>query len=222
MRQAATAALLVAAWVTVSAQVVPVGQEPHHRIVYEDASLRVLDVNIPPGTTTLDHSHDHDLVTVSIGQADTRIRVPGSDWGPVRPRRPLGDTSTVEYAGKRGVHTIENVGPDPYRLIAVENVKQSGWHAAPAVAGSAVRQLTEARAFRASSVRVKPGEAVRRAHKVPTVVVLVSGEALLAPSAKEPRPLGPAARWAVVGAANEFTLTTRGEGEAHLVEIEVF
>jgi len=120
------------------------------------------------------------------------------------------------------VHTIENVGPDPYRLIAVENVKQSGWHAAPAVAGSAVRQLTEARAFRASSVRVKPGEAVRRAHKVPTVVVLVSGEALLAPSAKDPRPLGPAARWAVVGAANEFTLTTRGEGEAHLVEIEVF
>ena len=100
-------------------------------------------------------------------------------------------------------------------------MKQSGWHAAPAVAGSAVRQLTEARAFRASSVRVKPGEAVRRAHKVPTVVVLVSGEALLAPSAKEPRPLGPAARWAVVGAANEFTLTTRGDGEAHLVEIEV-
>ena len=64
MRQAATAVLLIAAWVTVSAQVVPVGQEPHHRIVYEDASLRVLDVNIPPRTTTLHHSHDHDLVTV--------------------------------------------------------------------------------------------------------------------------------------------------------------
>ena len=60
-------------------------------------------------------------------QADTRIRTPGGDWGPVRPRRPVGDTSAVEYAGKQGVHTIQNVGPDPYRLLAVENVKQSGW-----------------------------------------------------------------------------------------------
>jgi hypothetical protein len=221
MRPIATCVLVVAVWATCSAQV-PVGKEPHHRVVYEDATLRVLDVNIPPGVTTLDHSHDHDLVTVSIGQADTRIRAPGESWGAVRPRRPLGDTGTVEYAGKRGVHTIQNVGPNPYRLIAVESVKQSGWRAVPAVSAPGVRQLTEGRAFRASSVRLKAGETLRRAREVASVVVLISGTALVSPASHGPRRLDQSSRWAVVGAADAFTLAHQGAGEAHLVEIEVF
>jgi hypothetical protein len=218
---AATLALVVALGAPSLAQV-PVGKEPHHRIVHEDAHLRVLDVNIPPGVTTLDHSHDHDLVTVSIGQADTRIKTPGGDWGPVRPRRPAGDTSAVEYAGKQGVHTIQNVGPDPYRLLAVENVKQSGWKVAPAVRGPGVKVVAEARAFRASSVRLKAGATLRRAHAVPWVVVLISGNALVSAEGREPRRLDEATRWTVVGTAGALTMAQQGSGEAHLVEIEVF
>ena len=221
MRPFATLLLVVAFWAPCSAQV-PVGKEPHHRIVYEDARLRVLDVNIPPGVTTLDHSHDHDLVTVSIGQADTRIRTPGGEWGPVRPRRPVGDTSAVEYAGKQGVHTIQNVGPDPYRLLAVENVKQSGWKIPPAAPGPGVKVVAEARAFRASSVRLKAGDVLRRAHTVPRVVVLVSGNALVSAEGREARRLDEASRWTVVGTAGAITVAQQGSGEAHLVEIEVF
>jgi len=221
-RYAAIVTFVVAAWTALYAQVVPVEKEPHHRVVFEDARLRVLDVVIPPGTTTLDHSHDHDLATVSIGQADTRIRTAGADWGPVRPRRPLGDTSTAEYAGKRGVHTIQNVGPDPYRLIAVENVKQSGWHVVPAQAVPGVRPLTESRAFRASSVRLKSGETLRRAHAVSSVLVLVSGDALVAARGHESRRLDQSSRWAVVGGDDAVVVTGQGASEAHLVEIEVF
>ena len=218
---AATLALIVAVGALGFAQI-PVGKEPHHRVVYEDARLRVLDVNIPPGVATLDHSHDHDLVTVSIGQADTRIRTPGEDWGAVRPRRPLGDTSAVEYAGKQGVHTIQNVGPDPYRLLAVENVKQSGWKVPPAAPGPGVKVVAEARAFRASSVRLKAGETVRRAYAVPSVVVLISGNALVSAQGREPRRLDQASRWTVVGTTGAVTVAQQGSGEARLVEIEVF
>ena len=221
MRPVATSLLLVALWAPCSAQV-PVGKEPHHRIVYEDAHLRVLDVNIPPGVTTLDHSHDHDLVTVSIGQADTRIKTPGGEWGPVRPRRPAGDTSAVEYAGQQGVHTIQNVGPDPYRLVAVENVKQSGWKVPPSAPGPGVMVVAEARAFRAYSVRLKAGDTLRRAHAVPWVVVLISGNALVSAEGRDPRRLDEAARWTVVGSAGAVTVAQQGSGEAHLVEIEVF
>ena len=184
--------------------------------------MRVLDVDIPAGVTTLDHSHDHDLMTVSIGQADTRIRTAGGDWGPVRPRRPAGDTTAVEYAGKQGVHTIQNVGPDPYRLIAVENVKQSGWKVATAAPGPGVKVVAETRAFRASSVRLKTGDTLRRAHAVPSVVVLISGNALVSAQGREPRRLDHASRWAVVGADDAVTMAQQGSGEAHLVEIEVF
>jgi hypothetical protein len=220
-RHAATCVLVVAAWTAVFAQLVPVSKEPHHRVVYEDANLRVLDVVIPPGVTTLEHSHDHDLITVSIGQADTRTRAPGEDWGPVRPRRPIGDTSTVEYAGKQGVHTIRNVGPDPYRLLAVENVRQSGWHTTAAALAPGVRIAAESRAFRAYAVTLGTGHrSVTRRPGVPAVVVIATGQAALTKNGRNPESLGPSARWAVVKAGEEYTVTA-SDGEARLVEIEV-
>ena len=219
-RHAAIVTFVVAAWTALAAQVIPVGKEPHHRVVFEDAQLRVLDVNIPAGVTTLDHSHDHDLLTVSIGQADTRIRTPGSDWGPVRARRALGDVSTVDYAGQRGVHTIQNVGPDPYRLIAVENVRQSGWHATPAVGAQGVRTAAESRSFRASSIALEAARpSVTRTLPVPSVVVLVTGDAVFTRQGHDPQPLTSAARWRVVGAGEAYTLSSRGD--ARVVEIEV-
>jgi hypothetical protein len=222
VRPLATAVFLVASAALCLAQVVPVSKEPHHRTVYEDAHLRVLDVVIPPGVTTLEHSHDLDLITVSIGQADTRTRAPGEDWGSVRPRRPLGDASVVEYAGKRGIHTIQNVGRDPYHLLAVENVKQSGWRPAPAVAVPNLRPLVEGRAFRASALRLSGNQRVTRVHTGPAVVVLVSGEALLASAGHRSRRLSAAARWGVVAAGRAFALSAAGSGSAEVVEVEVW
>jgi hypothetical protein len=220
-RHAATCVLIVAAWTAAWAQIVPVSQEPHHRLVFEDARLRVLDVNIPPGVTTLEHSHDHDLVTVSIGQADTRIRLHGADWGPVRPRRPLGQVGTTEYAGQTGIHTIRNVGPDPYHLIAVENVRQSGWHATPAAGAPGVTVAAESRAFRASSIQLDAARrSVTRALSLPAVIVLVTGEAVLARQGHDSRPLNASARWTVLPPLEEYTVASHG-GEARLVEIEV-
>ena len=212
--------LIVAAWTAVFAQVVPVSKEPHHRIVFEDAHLRVLDVNIAPGDATLEHSHDHDIATVSIGPADARIRPMGADWGAGR-RRPLGDTNTAEYVGKQGIHTIQNVSADPYRLIAVENVKQAGWHAVATTPAPGVKLLTEGRAFRASSLRVQPGEVLRRTPSVPSVLVSVSGDVEITSGGRESRRIGSASRWAVL-AASEYSVTPQGAGEARLVEIEVF
>ena len=139
----------------------------------------------------------------------------------MRPRRPLGDVSTVDYAGQRGIHTIQNVGPDPYHLIAVENVRQSGWHSTPAVAAPGVRVAAESRAFRASSIELTPAHtSVTRALPVPAVVVLVAGDAVLTRKGHDPQRLHSSARWNVVGAGEEYTVSSRG-GDVRLVEIEV-
>ena len=218
---AARLALLLSTSVGVAAQVVPVGQEPHHRVVFENASLRVLDVNIPPGTTTLDHQHDHDLLIVSVGAADTRTRAPGADWGPIRPRRVLGETSVTEYVGQPGVHAIRNVGVDPYRLIAVESVRERGWSALPPPATGA-EVAAEGRAFRATRMQVKAGDAVvARVHTVPSVVILVSGEATLSRAGGHTVALTPSARWAVVAAGESFNVASQGTGASQLVAVEV-
>jgi len=43
-----------------------VSQEPRHHVVFANAQFHVLDVNIPPGDTSLDHRHEFDLATVSM------------------------------------------------------------------------------------------------------------------------------------------------------------
>ncbi|MCU1339074.1 MAG: hypothetical protein JWO19_4655 [Bryobacterales bacterium] len=46
-------------------QTVPVTREPHHHVVYEDARVRILDVQIEPRGSTLLHRHDTDYVSVA-------------------------------------------------------------------------------------------------------------------------------------------------------------
>ena len=103
--------LLVLSATVIAAAQVPLGREPSHRMTFENAELRVLDVNIPPGSATLDHRHDFDIVTVSMTSGmPTRLQPAGQTWGPVRPPRPLGDATAAEYAGKPESHRLENVG----------------------------------------------------------------------------------------------------------------
>jgi hypothetical protein len=41
-------------------QAVPAAHEPHHHTIYEDSRVRILDVQIEPGESTLSHRHDTD------------------------------------------------------------------------------------------------------------------------------------------------------------------
>ena len=119
-----SALLVVLALAAAVVAQVPVNQEPHHRVVYENADLRVLDVNVPVGDSTLDHRHERDIVTVSMtGGTRTRLTSPGQPAGAIRPPRPLADATVAEYAGKPDSHKVENVGDSPYQLFAVENLQ---------------------------------------------------------------------------------------------------
>ena len=41
--------------------------EPHHHLVYEDSTLRVLRVRVPAHDTTLLHEHDPDYFWIALG-----------------------------------------------------------------------------------------------------------------------------------------------------------
>ena len=96
-----------------------------------------MDVNVPPGESTLDHSHDRDVVTVAMSNgAETRAQAAGQSWAN-RPRRPVGDIETTEYAGKVvDVIKFETMGTTAYQLFAVENLKANGWSTTPAASGA--------------------------------------------------------------------------------------
>jgi hypothetical protein len=58
-------------------QAVPTVREPHHHTIYEDARVRILDVQIEPRGSTLLHRHDTDYVWVALGDSRLADSVPG-------------------------------------------------------------------------------------------------------------------------------------------------
>ena len=61
---------------------VPVEQEPHHRVIFENQYVRVLDVVVKPGETTLFHKHSIDnLADYFDGCDDKRTQFAGEGLG---------------------------------------------------------------------------------------------------------------------------------------------
>ena len=224
--------LLVATTAIIAAQV-PLSKEPRHRVTFENAQFRILDVNVPPGDTTLDHLHEFDIATVSMTSGtDTRLQSPGQPWSPVRPPRPLGDATVTEYTGKPGSHRLETVGRSAYQLFAVENLRASGWSTTPAASGTATKPATESRAFRIYDVRLEGERSqVTHTHAVATIAVLISGKAMsegpdTQAKANAPAPVGlkqldQPGQWILVPSGDTHYVVRLGTADARLVEIEV-
>lgn len=225
--------LAVVAATALAAAQVPVTSEPHHRVVYENAELRIFDVNVAPGDTTLDHRHERDIVTVSMTNGtETRIQSPGQPSGALRPRRPLGDVVVAEYAGKADSHRVVNVGESPYHLFAVENLRASGWSPAPPLTALATTLTSDSRALRIYDVRlVQTTSQTMHTHAVPTVAVLIGGIVMsegpdTQAKANAPAPVGlkrldQPGQWVLIPRGDAHHLVRLGTGDARLVEIEV-
>ena len=211
---------------------IPVTKEPHHHVVFENAQFRIMDVNVPPGETTLDHSHDRDIVTVAMSNAaETRAQAAGQTWAN-RPRRPVGDIETTEYAGKVSTHKFETMGATAYQLFAVENLKPNGWATTPPAAGAGTALAKESRSFRVYTVALgKDRQQTSHTHAVPTIVVLLSGKVMSEgpdekAKANAPAPVGlkqidRPGQWGLVPAGDAHHLVRLGKDESQIVEIEV-
>jgi quercetin dioxygenase-like cupin family protein len=98
---------------------VPVQNEPHHHSVLENQYVRVLDVSIAAGESTLFHTHEHDNLSIRVsgGQAQTQLQ--GSDWRPAS-QVERGSVVFSSASSKPYTHRVKNVGPDTYRVIDIE------------------------------------------------------------------------------------------------------
>lgn len=157
--------LLIAITLTASAQepsVVPVDQEPHHKVVFKNDFVRVVDATFPAGYVTLNHAHDVDNVAVTISTGREGTASPGT------PGR--AGFSKGGYA-----HRVTNSGAGIMRFIDVEVLKTDR-------PGSAAAQLpnhtleTENDRVRIYRVKLNPGESIpSHAHPAGWIEVHVTG-----------------------------------------------
>ena len=99
----------------------PVGAPEHHRVVFENDRIRVLEVVIRAGDTAPLHTHlaPH-LVIASSGSQFVRRDADGTVLLDTRTLGPDHRLPTYAWIDGLGPHTLENVGPDDILATAVE------------------------------------------------------------------------------------------------------
>ncbi|MDC0160730.1 hypothetical protein OAJ07_04695 [Gemmatimonadales bacterium] len=170
---------MIGATASVAQRVVMVHEEPRHRLVHDTPDLRVLDVQIQPGDTTLYHTHDSPITYVTIGTSSTDQMALGGAWNNIQPsNKPPGRIGAVRavqsYAEQPFTHRVTNVGQTLFRLIAIPSRRPGSKTAtapSPTLPGVMV---SENRWFRHAILAVVGNQASREyvAH-APTVLVMI-------------------------------------------------
>ena len=84
-----------------------------HKLAFENAFVRVLDVNLPPGKVEHRHRHPHGM-SVYLTDWTARVTVDGGK-PELRPRK-AGSFAWSEAV----VHTVENAGSTPGHILRIE------------------------------------------------------------------------------------------------------
>lgn len=143
-------------------QVVNILQEPRHRIVRHEGDVWVLDIQINPGDSTKQHTHNsailYNFISSGTGSSNGRL------------------TSNTDYVTENYTHRAANEGPGLFRIIAVANYgdpqedltanRPSGLEGQPEI---------ENPWFRAYRISLAPGESTEvLRHSSPAVIVQVT------------------------------------------------
>jgi quercetin dioxygenase-like cupin family protein len=101
-----------------AADPVAVEQEPHHHVVFENQYVRVLEVLVKPGETTLFHRHSLDNVAVQLSDGTIKRQAAGEDWMTTPAKE--GAVGFVGGTNAPYVHRIANVGTSEFHVFDVE------------------------------------------------------------------------------------------------------
>lgn len=136
-------------------------QEPRHRSVYTDGDIRLLDVQINPGDTTLPHTHDPAILYTFISNGE----------GPLNGRV----SSVTTYVDEHYTHRVSNEGPGLFRIIAMASYAAPYEHAVIPVIGLSQEPQLENTWFRSFRLELAAGESsADLTHGYPVAIVQVT------------------------------------------------
>lgn len=218
---------------------VPVHQEPHHHLIHDSASVRLLDIQIPPGSTTLYHTHDTAILYVPIARSQTRSQEWGApDWGgggarpattaaasavvpPAPSDRPQRVNSVTTYVDKAYTHRVNNIGPSLFRLFGIANRTAGANGAADDISGLSAKPELENNWYRAHRVVIRPGEATPPHQHATRVVVVMQTTGTAVSESPAWHPINGPGDYAWHTGAGDHVVRNRGAIEVELVEVEV-
>jgi hypothetical protein len=201
-------------------------EAPPAKVAFESTLFRILDVNVPPGTTLQQPYKNGAALVVMTDSARIRMRPSGKDWGDEIV--PSVGSVTVAEAGEHGVR---NVGAGAFQLLALENLRPGGATAGPLVANG-ITLLGESASFRAYVADLAGSiPQISHVHTVPAVTILIKGKALSQGPENKDKAIGDVVsglkqldtpgQWVFVPAGETHYLVRLGTDPTHLVEVEL-
>jgi len=149
--------------------------EAHHHPKFENEFVRVWDVTVPAGDTTLWHIHRNDNVVVTLGEARLRI-----ETAVAAPAESLWKFGEVRFGKATYVHRAMNVGTTPFHNFTIELLKPPAGAPAPSIPKEPIVTLPvfENERVRVFEVTLEPGQSTSmHTHVLPGLAIaLTPGE----------------------------------------------
>ena len=124
---------------------VPVEEEPLHKVVFKNDAVTVMHVILPPGQTTLFHSHTHDRVAIDLSTTTIAQQKINEPEGPSTATKP-GNVSALTLTEASYTHRVHNVGTAPYEVLDIEPAERPTTPS-PDVAATVVAENPSARVY---------------------------------------------------------------------------
>jgi len=201
---------------------VSINNEAHHKRLLYTNELRLWDVTLPAGQSTVPFRHEYDVATVVIGEGTLNIQRNGEPLSAASPNT-RGTVTVAEHTGAAATYRIENTGTPDYRAFEVENMREGSWPPAQLFTAPGSSVLKESRAFTIYDVVLKAGSPeVMHNHTGATVIVILSGTLEQAGiGGTDPVRISQLGQWLPLPRFQPHALTPVGSTDAHAIEIEV-
>ena len=171
-----TACVVLLSGATSVGQSAPImNQEPHHQRLTYIRHMRVFQLTLAPGESTVDYLLDHDGAIVALAAATVRLQRAGA--APRGPESiPTGRVDLGQFTGEPVTQRLENTGTVPLQAIVVENLRDRGWTTPAVLMAPATTLNQENRSFAVYDMRLNAATPrTVHAHQNPSFIFLMSG-----------------------------------------------
>lgn len=165
---------------------VPVRDEPHHKVILENDYVRLIDVHIQPGDTTLIHKHEINSVIVFLTNTKIGSQTVGEQptIAPVIP----GYSRFSDFGERPVTHRVWNADTSAFHVMDIELVKQNvNADSCPIINDANVELALEQNLVRVYNLKIDEGKFFEFSkNNCAYLLIVVSGEISTTPLKDSP------------------------------------
>ncbi|MGC4036286.1 MAG: hypothetical protein QM764_10005 [Chitinophagaceae bacterium] len=141
---------------------VPVSKEPRHHPVFANDKVRILNVLLPPGDTTLFHLHSTPSVFITLSKTKTGSQMMNGQTVPLPANFSVPGSISFENlsAPHTRTHRVWNVDTNVFHVVDVELFTKNKKFKTPPLSFSNFNLITDTSFVRVYKVELKYGESV--------------------------------------------------------------